>query len=413
LSQTASLSEYEEKIFYGIDPEGLEFLNFLRDNNKLERVEWLPGPNAVKIKASHHVGIICLPNLSIFIRPKIDTKNVLYMVGRTEGFYDQLSFYKSFVSLEPSYNLLEFVVQLFLLMADDLLAKGLWKSYVRKEEALPVVRGRIMVSATLIKTKGFNNLVYCDYEDYTHDIIENQVIKFTLARVARTGNFSPQLVRKLSAALSDTTLLPWLDSSLLDRITYHRLNESYRPVHGICKLILRNLAIRETVGGTKSYSFLVDMEELFERFIKDALERRLTDPFTKVSYQEEQIIPKIAGPPFAGNVHIKPDIVVKRGERTVLVDTKWKAPLAKAEEGYWTVHHDNFYQMATYITKYKAPGILVYPADKETGTFTAEYKLGDEQFARLRIQTIDMGLPPDQLESEITLFSNSIQELLS
>lgn len=61
--------------------------------------------------------------------------------------------------------------------------------------------------------------------------------------------------------------------------TYNRLNHHYRPAHELCWLVLEQTGIEDflTRGRTSCFSFLLNMNQLFEQFVT-VLMRKLLEP---------------------------------------------------------------------------------------------------------------------------------------
>src|SRR5690606_22964543 len=128
-------------------------------------------------------------------------------------------------------------------------------------------------------------------------------------------------------------------------------NYEYQPLHQLCRLLLDFSSIHEDDGVQDFQTFLVDVNDLFERYVAGSLavdlgrEFRVNAPMS--SYLGER-----------GRIFIRPDIVLSSGPVPVAVlDTKYKR---LSEQGEY-VNHD-FYQVVSYCTALQvAKGMLVYP----------------------------------------------------
>ena len=69
-----------------------------------------------------------------------------------------------------------------------------------------------------------------------------------------------------------------------------RLDRRYLPAVRLSALVLRRLVLSEAAGSTRACSFLVDMNQLYERFIEEGLRRRLqqADRAIRVIGQEQR-----------------------------------------------------------------------------------------------------------------------------
>lgn len=153
----------------------------------------------------------------------------------------------------------------------------------------------------------------------------------------------------LDAVLDDVTPGRYVAGDL-DGLAYHRLNEDYRPLHRLCRLFLEGASLSEDSGTFGFDAFLLDMNRLFEAFVTRALQERL--PFPLVLHAQSVIRLDRAG-----EVTMRPDLVLRRADRVVVVaDCKYKRLAPGAHR-----HHD-LYQVLAYCTALGVPaGLLVYP----------------------------------------------------
>ena len=56
---------------------------------------------------------------------------------------------------------------------------------------------------------------------------------------------------------------------------YHRLNRDYEVLHALCRFFLENSGPAHSSGGHTFFPFLVDMAQLFERFVAGWLQKHL------------------------------------------------------------------------------------------------------------------------------------------
>jgi|GEM_PF-2143131 len=139
-----------------------------------------------------------------------------------------------------------------------------------------------------------------------------------------------------------------------DRRHYHRLNDDYRLIHGLCRLFLEGSSISENVGAIRFRGFLLDMNQLFERFVTQAF-RSCSESaeFSIVPQEESELSDSLS----TQAVYIRPDVIVRRGERVVaVVDAKYKKITGPYK------NHD-LYQMVAYGTALACGSTyLYYPA---------------------------------------------------
>lgn len=117
--------------------------------------------------------------------------------------------------------------------------------------------------------------------------------------------------------------------------------------------------------GIKSRSILFAMDEVFENYVACQIKKYFRENW-EVSSQDKNYYlfekPR--------DFQLRPDIVMKKGEgnRTVILDTKWKSLPDMKNEG-WSAFNkkarNDIYQMVTYASRYEAEEIwLLYPKAK-------------------------------------------------
>jgi 5-methylcytosine-specific restriction enzyme subunit McrC len=131
-----------------------------------------------------------------------------------------------------------------------------------------------------------------------------------------------------------------------------RLDRRYLPAVRLSALVLRRLVLSEAAGSTRACSFLVDMNQLYERFIEEGLRRRLqaADSSIRVIGQEQRHLD------VENRLLIKPDVVVRRGSSTAFVlDSKYILA------GNGTTHVDHHAQLLSYAIRHDIKDVaLVY-----------------------------------------------------
>jgi 5-methylcytosine-specific restriction enzyme subunit McrC len=176
-------------------------------------------------------------------------------------------------------DLIELIAWLFADSVMEIVRDGLLSDYVAREDTLHTLRGRLRLLAQVQRHFGGVDPLEVAYDEFETDIPENQVIAAALAAtrsVVRTSVVQ-RPIRRLHSIFADVcepSADPVID---LASMVYTRRNEHYRSAHSLASLLLRRLAVRDllTPGGTRSFAFLLDMNELFELFVT----RLVTDAF--------------------------------------------------------------------------------------------------------------------------------------
>ena len=303
-------------------------------------------PGRYRIEAMQYVGSIVVPGATVLIRPKVPIDNVFLMleaVAEPEWRADDFGW-------DATSGLLPAFAAFFARTLERAVGRGVYRSYRVEEDRLPTLRGRLDLSEQL-RRPGQIFPIPCRFDEFTADVIENQVLKAALLRLTRTAGVSPQVNRRLRRlrTLFDEVADTNPDSSVVDRIHFHRLNQRYEPALRLSQLVLRNLTLADRSGKHTASSFLIDMNALFQDFVAQRLRRLLrrrldvdTEPPTHLAH--------------GSKVRMYPDLVFRRhGEAVLVGDTKYKVL------GDQLGRDRDYYQMLAYTTALDLPeGVLIY-----------------------------------------------------
>lgn len=280
-----------------------------------------------KIKFKHYVGLIRVGNLNINILPKVDNLDVdekkwhqvlTQMILFTKRFRHK----RSTMSLlnKTNSSILDLYINEFYLEVEEVLRKGLRKSYSFKENNLTTVRGKILFNKDVVKNSTDKSKVYCRYQVYKNDNVLNYILFYAVnISLSMTNNKS---LIDMGKSLLD--LFPDINShnltdKLFESIIYNKNNSYYKNAINLAKLILQDTGLDLNKGDENVVSFLFDMNHLFEEFIYRMCKRSFGDDDFNVHRR---------GKRFWEQKLIKPDIVIenKKNRKTVVIDTKWKIP---------------------------------------------------------------------------------------
>lgn len=338
------------------------------------------------------VGLIKIGNTTVEIRPKISVVQVLQLLS------GDLSGFKSLdggaeVEIHQSWTIA--LVDFFVRAAEDALSKGPHHGYVSMSESSKVLRGRIDFSRQAKKAPGMLVPIEVDYDEFTPDILENQILKTAIEIIkSRLSLLSPVRTRILvldSLLKNVSNLKSWGD---VPRITFTRLTEHYKPAIVLAELIIKFSGLDSKRGETPANSFLLQMEKIFEKFVEEQ--------FQKLSFQK----PFIFNPQgdnmsldSDGYVRIRPDYLWTKGLSTVgLADAKYKH-----FESPRQVPNQDIYQMVTYCTRYGiSEGFLLYASSPN---FTVDIEGSP---IKIHIRQIDLAVSFENLEDQVIDLQNEI-----
>ena len=333
--------------------------------------------NEWELNSKGWVGYIPLnPELSISLKPKVELKNLFHML---EYAY-RLRSLRFLTGLMACDSLTAFYQQLAKVLARrvaDRGRKGYYHAYIDNNERLAYIRGRLDIDY-LARTPWRADL-WCHYQNHTPDVIENQILAWTLRCIARTGICTEEVlpdVRKAYRGLQGLVrLTPFSAIDCVGRL-YNRLNDDYESLHALCRFFLEHRGPTLSGGENATLPFLIDMAKLYELFVAEWLAEHLPAQFY-LRPQENIFV----GPQGTWNFRI--DIVIydsATGRPWGIADTKYKAPDKPSPI--------DIAQVVTYAKlKECEEAVLVYPAKLSTPI--------DENIGDVRVRSLTYDLSGD------------------
>lgn len=149
-----------------------------------------------------------------------------------------------------------------------------------------------------------------------------------------------------------------LSKDQYQRIKVKRIYQSYKPVLDLSWNIIRNNRDASREKGTKkSFSYFIDMAEIWEMYLRSLLQKRLSQLGWKLW---EDDIQTYSGKYFGRS--IIPDIVFQRDHKLLVFDAKYKMMKFRSKD----VDRLDFFQIHTYIQYFQqkydvVAGGLLYP----------------------------------------------------
>ena len=343
-------------------------------------------PRTWSVKASHQVGTLVVEDVRILVKPKIRLENLFLLLEaglRPDDWRRKAFDYASDPDLLPA------VISFLARTTETTLARGVFRRYRERRERLTAMRGRLDL-APMIARGGLAFPLDCRYDDFTADVGENRYLKAALRLALRVPLVPAEDRRRLLGLVADLEEVTdaRVESGDLDRIEFNRLNEHYRPALHLARLVLENLTLIDRLGQWTTVSFMVDMNDLFERFITERLRRALRGRLTVRDQHPTHL-------GWGGTVRMQPDLVFERRGETVYVgDIKYK--LTDSGEA----RNPDYYQMLAYTTALRLDeGVLIYchADDGSPGRPVTVRNSGQV----LHCQPLDLTGPPHSVAQQI------------
>ncbi|WP_420612402.1 McrC family protein [Candidatus Spongiisocius sp.] len=356
-----------------------------------------PDPEIWSVTAREYVGTLVVDDMRILIRPKIRPENLFLLleVGLPEQAWRKEDF-----DYEINPDLLLSLVSFYARTLETTLARGLYRSYRNRNEDLKAIRGRIDFGRQLSRAR-LPMPVACRYGEFTSDVLENRGLRAAIRLSLRVAGVPPsdrrRLMRELVAMeeVSDTPV----SGDDLQRIHYTRLNDHYRPALGLARLLLDNLTLVDRRGGTTAASFMVNMNDLFERFVTERLRHALHGRLTVEDQTDDYLDIEKA-------VRIRPDLRFHHpgsGSVTYVGDIKYKLTSDAVARSA------DYYQLLAYTTALDLPeGVLIYcqtDGGKPAGKITVRHA-----GKRLHVRPVNLSGSPAEVAREIEVLATWIAD---
>ena len=305
------------------------------------------------LRSRGHVGHIPISNdIMLIMRPKIDIDNLFRMLEYAYNLrsFDFLEGKTKVNSLDDLFDRLASILAKLVL---DRVRRGLYRSYVEEEELLPNLRGRVRVKPSVLAfMRGSANL-QCEYEEQTTNVDDNRILAWTLYLLPRFSIKREDVrcqVRQAYRALAGTTEIRPVDASDCVHRIYHRLNDDYRRLHGLCRFFLENRGPSIKIGEYDFIPFVVNMSSLFQSFVAEWMKANLPDLRLETQYH----VP--LGESGTGEFII--DFLLREkvsGRVIAVMDTKYKRP-QRPDEG-------DIQQVVAYAVSMNTKNaFLIYPS---------------------------------------------------
>lgn len=299
------------------------------------------------------IGAFELDGLSVVVRPKLDILRVIYLASYAMGAYKPREDRFDFTS-EPT--LVEMLALALTTAGRRAFARGLLHGYRTERDALRIVRGRIDMAEQLRRRFDLLVPVEVTYDEFTDDILANRLVKAAAELLGRERLEDPRSrdgLRWMSAALTNVTPVRFSPQDVPE-ITFDRLNEHYREVVSLSRLILRHQALELERGETRASGFLINMNDVFQGFVTRALRESLG--VSDRTLRSDKGIGRSIFLAEGGKLRLRPDLTWWDGRRCTFVgDAKYKRVDVK------NVPNADIYQILAYATALRLPGgLLVY-----------------------------------------------------
>lgn len=393
--QKINLREYQESGPIPLEVDHRDVLRDLLSSVSIEPVKHTS--NKYRLRPSSIVGALEMDGLSVLVKPKIGIPQLLSLACYAMGVYRPQE--QHFFDFQMAKSLPDVLALTLIAAARRAFGRGLLRGYIIEEEALHTVRGRIRFDEQIRRRYGIPLPVELRFDEFTEDILANRLVKAAAVRLRRMTLHSSEARRGLgwiAAILENVSLLEFRRRNVPE-IRFDRLNEHYRHVVGLARLILLHSEFESFRGNVRASGFLIDMNVLFQEFVTQALRESLG--VSEHTLRSEVTVPLDEN----SKVSLRPDLSWwESGVCKFVGDTKYKNITAKP------VPNADLYQMLAYATALNLPGGLLIYAKGEASLANYKVLYADKW---LEVAEVDLSKPLKTVLESVKHIGRRIEDL--
>lgn len=325
---------------------------------------------------------------------KIPVQNIYFLLCYAWNKLDESELIQ--VDIEPETELVDLFAKVLASGVNHVLRRGLDRGYIAHEEDVRGIKGKILLRETIAELPRRTGRTHCAFDDLSHDVLTNQIIKATINKLISVKDLHPT---NKGALLDILRRLAWvndvsLSANVFRRVHLHRNNAFYGFLIDVCEIIYDSILPSESRGGMEFRDFTRDeskMAMLFQHFLRNFLdleqdEFKIDSPqlrwLATGSPEEVSLLPVM-----------QTDIVATGAKRSVVIDTKYYVEALQTGQHKTTVRSEHLYQIYAYLRHLAerrgkdsiVDGILVYPT---VGT-PLDLKYSIDGFG-IRVRTLDL-----------------------
>jgi 5-methylcytosine-specific restriction enzyme subunit McrC len=343
-----------------------------------------------RVEPSHWIGTVALSHADVIVQPKVGVERLFHLLS----YSPRLRFRDFAVPLDDDPGVTEAIVRAFLMQVVVALRRSPLMAYRGFEDALPTVRGRVRLLDQARRRFNFLVPVEVSFDEFTADIDENRVLKAALRRIERIRLRDSSLRRRVGANLEalETVADIRYDARTVPDIHFTRMNRHYEPAIVLAKPIIVSATPEMRHGETRTPSFMLDMDKVFEDFIFRALQDQLSVGAMRWRQGRRTWLDSDS------RVRINPDLTLWKGSKCRFVgDVKYK----RTDRG----ENEDLYQVVAYGKALGQKDVLLVYA--EAGLGLAHTVRHDGM--RVHVRGIDLSTTVDELDAQICDLARTVE----
>ena len=311
------------------------------------------------IKTKSWVGVIKYKNLHLEILPKLISedanndkkiseeersiilKNLIFMLSYTKNL-DIKTNDNAKLSTEKN-PFIEILIREFATSLFEALKRLTPKRYVREEENLNYLKGKIKFSENIRYNCTNQAKFYCEYDEFSENNLLNQLFLFVSTCLYNISNNSnnKKTLKFIINYYSDISFVRF-DKFKVRKIKLTRNQELFKKAFNLAKMFVEQTSVDLSKNKFENITLIWDMNKLFEEFIFELIKRKIPE-CEAIAQKPKRLLKK-------ENVtrrDTRIDILIQKPQ--VIIDTKYKK-----FTDFDDISSADIYQVTTYcLYRYK------------------------------------------------------------
>ena len=333
------------------------------------------------IKTKSWVGVIKYKNLHLEILPKLISedanndkkiseeerniilKNLIFMLSYTKNL-DIKTNDNAKLSTEKN-PFIEILIREFATSLFEALKRLTPKRYVREEENLNYLKGKIKFSENIRYNCTNQAKFYCEYDEFSENNLLNQLFLFVSTCLYNISNnsYNKKTLKFIINYYSDISFVRF-DKFKVRKIKLTRNQELFKKSFNLAKMFVEQTSVDLSKNKFENITLVWDMNKLFEEFIFELIKRKIPE-FEAIAQKPKRLLKR-------ENVtrrDTRVDILIQKPQ--VIIDTKYKK-----FTNFDDISSADIYQVTTYclLHNYKR-AILLYPQYDKKAPDICDYQL--------------------------------------
>lgn len=337
------------------------------------------------IKAKSWVGIIKYKNLHLEILPKLISadvnndkkfsdeerniilKNLIFMLSYTKNL-DIKTNNTARLSNEKN-PFIEILIREFANSLFESLKRLTPKRYIREEENLNYLKGKIKFSENIRYNCTNQAKFYCEYDEFSENNLLNQLFLFISTCLYNISNnsYNKKILKFIINYYSDIDFVRF-DKFKVRKIKLTRNQELFKKPFNLAKMFIEQTSVDLSKNKFENITLVWDMNKLFEEFVYELIKRKIPECKPKAQKTKRLLVRDKET-----KRDTKVDIFIQNPQ--VIIDTKYKK-FKKFDD----ISSADIYQVTTYCLLHKYNrAILLYPQFEDVEPDIKDYQLNNSE----------------------------------